>query len=94
MSMPRSGPGRASNGVIFWPTISTNCAASRGIKRSSFQCPPKAATPHYDLTGYERARAIALGAVACNREQIIAVRRRIAVKLDSVLELQWPQSRW
>ena len=68
-------------------------AADLGIKRSSFQCPPRAATPHYDLTGYERARAIALGAVACNREQIIAVRRRIAVKLDSPLELQRPQLR-
>jgi hypothetical protein len=66
--------------------------ARLGIKRTSFQCPPRAATPHYDLTGYERARAIALGAVACNREQIIAVRRRIAVKLDSPLELQRPQS--
>jgi len=52
-------------------------AARLGIKRSSFQCPPKTATPHYDLTGYERTRAIALGALACNREQIIAVRRRI-----------------
>ena len=69
-------------------------AANLGIRRASFQCPPKAATPHYDLTGYERTRAIALGAVACNREQIIAVRRRIARKTDSVLGLQWPQSRW
>jgi len=34
-------------------------AANLGIKRSSFQCPPKAATPHYDLTGYERARRCA-----------------------------------
>src|SRR5205085_6278607 len=52
-------------------------AARLGIKRSSFQSPPKTATPHYDLTGYERTRAITLGALACNREQIIAVRRRI-----------------
>jgi hypothetical protein len=55
-------------------------AARLGIKPSSFQCPPKAATPHYDLTGYERARAIALGAIVCGREQIIAVRRRITMK--------------
>jgi Protein of unknown function (DUF4031) len=55
-------------------------AALLGIMRASFQCPPKAATPHYDLTGYERAKAIALGAVVCNREQIIAVRRRIMLQ--------------
>ena len=52
-------------------------AALLGIKRTSFQCPPKAATPHYDLTGYERVRAIALGAVVCNREEIVTVRRRL-----------------
>jgi hypothetical protein len=63
-------------------------AARLGIKRTSFQCPPRAATPHYDLTGYERARAIALGAVACSREQIIAECRRIAAKPDSALKLQ------
>jgi hypothetical protein len=52
-------------------------AASLGIKRASFQGPPKAATPHYDLTGFERSRAIALGAVACDREQIVLIRRRL-----------------
>jgi len=52
-------------------------AALLGIKRTSFQGPPESATPHYDLTGYERGRAIALGAVVCNRQEIIAVRRRL-----------------
>jgi hypothetical protein len=52
-------------------------AARLGIKRASFQGPPKSATPHYDLTGYERAKAIALGAIACDREQIVLVRRRL-----------------
>ena len=52
-------------------------AALLGIKRASFQGPPKAATPHYDLTGFERSRAIALGAVACDREQIVLIRRRL-----------------
>jgi hypothetical protein len=33
-------------------------AAWLGIKRTSFQSPPKVAAPHYDLTGYERLRAI------------------------------------
>ena len=52
-------------------------AALLGIKRASFQGPPKAATPHYDLTGFERSRAIALGAVVCDREQIVLIRRRL-----------------
>jgi hypothetical protein len=52
-------------------------AALLGIKRTSFQGPPTSVTPHYDLTGYERVRAIALGAVACNREEIVTVRRRL-----------------
>jgi len=52
-------------------------AALLGIKRTSFQCPPKVATPHYDLTGYERAKAIALGAIVCDRAEIVMVRRRL-----------------
>jgi hypothetical protein len=51
-------------------------AALLGIKRTSFQCAPKTTTPHYDLTAFERARAIRLGAVVCNREEIVAVSRR------------------
>jgi hypothetical protein len=52
-------------------------AAELGIKRTSFQSPPRVSTPHYDLTGYERAKAIARGAVVCNREQIVAIRRKV-----------------
>jgi hypothetical protein len=52
-------------------------AAGLGIKRASFQSPPIATAPHYDLTGYERARAIAMGAVPCDRQQIVAVLRRM-----------------
>jgi hypothetical protein len=52
-------------------------AALLGINRVSFQGPPKSATPHYDLTAFERSKAVSLGAIQCNREQIIAVRRRL-----------------
>jgi hypothetical protein len=52
-------------------------AALLGIKRTSFQCAPKTATPHYDLTAFERAQAIRLGAVVCSREEIVAVSRRV-----------------
>ena len=48
-------------------------AANLGIKRTSFQSPPKVRAAHYDLTGYERLRAIAMGAVPCDGHQIVAV---------------------
>jgi hypothetical protein len=48
-----------------------------GIQRASFQGPPKTAVPHYDLTAYERRRAIAHGAIACSRDEIVAVLRRV-----------------
>lgn len=57
-------------------------AARLGIHRASYQGPPRTSVPHYDLTLYERQRAIALGAIACSREEIVAIvrrtRRRIA----------------
>ena len=52
-------------------------AARLGIHRSSYQGPPKTSIPHYDLTGYERSRAIASGAIACSRYEIVAVVRRL-----------------
>jgi hypothetical protein len=52
-------------------------AATLGIKRTSYQGPPKTSTPHYDLTGYERSLAVARGAVICDRRAIVAVRRQI-----------------
>ena len=52
-------------------------AARLGIKRTSFQPPPKSSAPHYDLTAYERKQAIARGAVACGRDRIVIVARRL-----------------
>lgn len=51
-------------------------AARLGIYRASYQGPPRTCVPHYDLTQYERQRAIALGAIACSREEIAAIVRR------------------
>ena len=51
-------------------------AARLGIHRVSYQGPPRTSVPHYDLTSYERQRAIALGAIACSREEIVAIVRR------------------
>src|SRR5882672_830010 len=58
-------------------------AARLGIKRTSFQSPPTASTPHYDLTAFERAKAISLGAVVCNRQQIVAISRRVRAQYQA-----------
>ena len=52
-------------------------AAALGIHRTSYQGPPRTSVPHYDLTAYERRRALAHGAIACSREEIVAVVRRL-----------------
>jgi hypothetical protein len=54
-------------------------AAALGLHRASYQGPPKTGAPHYDLTSYERRRAIAHGARACDRAAIVAVTRRVRV---------------
>jgi hypothetical protein len=52
-------------------------AARLGIKRTSFQAPPKASAPHYDLTAWERKQALALGAVMASRDEMVLVVRRL-----------------
>lgn len=52
-------------------------AARLGIHRSSYQGPPKTAAPHYDITGFERDRAIRLGANPVSRGEIVAHYRRV-----------------
>jgi len=52
-------------------------AARLGVHRSSYQGPPKTAAPHYDITGFERDRAIRMGALAVSRAEILAVYRRV-----------------
>ena len=48
-----------------------------GLHRTSYQGPPKSSAPHYDLTAYERRRAIAYGATVCDRAAIVMVARRL-----------------
>lgn len=52
-------------------------AARLGLQRISYQGPPKTAHAHYDITAFERKRALALGAVACSRDEIVVVLRRM-----------------
>ena len=52
-------------------------AARLGLHRTSYQGPPNGSTPHYDLTSYERRRAIAQGATVCDRTAIVTVAREL-----------------
>jgi hypothetical protein len=48
-------------------------ARTLGLHRFSYQGPPKSGNPHYDLTSFERSRAIAAGAITCDRSAIVSV---------------------
>ncbi len=52
-------------------------AAILGLHRLSYQGPPRTSAPHYDLTAFERRRAIANGALACDRAIIVTVLRQL-----------------
>ena len=52
-------------------------AANLGLKRSSYQGPPVTKNPHYDLTAFERNRAVRLGAVPVTRHEIVRILRRL-----------------
>jgi len=55
-----------------------------GLQLSSYQGPPKTTAPHYDITGFERDRALRLGAVAAERKEIVELFRRVRVPRASL----------
>jgi hypothetical protein len=55
-------------------------AALLGLTIHSYQGPPRTSAPHYDITGFERSRALRLGAVPASRQEIVAVFRKVRVK--------------
>lgn len=48
-----------------------------GLKREWFQCPPKASTPHYDVSQTKRALAVEAGAEEVDRRGLVGVIRRL-----------------
>ncbi len=56
-------------------------AFSLGLHRTSYQGPPKTPSPHYDLTTFERRRAIACGATPCDRTTIVMVLRQLRLQV-------------
>ena len=65
-------------------------AARLGLHRLSYQGPPKTSAPHYDITGFERDRAVRMGAVAVGREEIVAVFRRVRRPADKARPTRIP----
>ena len=63
-------------------------ASLLGIHRMSYQGPPKTSAPHYDITGTERDRAVRMGAVACTREEIVTIFRKVRVGHKSRLRME------
>jgi Protein of unknown function (DUF4031) len=52
-------------------------ARALGLHRSSYQGPPKTEHPHYDVTAFERSRAIAYGAEPCDRTVAVMIVRKL-----------------
>jgi hypothetical protein len=52
-------------------------AAGLGLTRFSYQGPPKTASPHYDLTSFERQRALGNGAKPCDHAVAVLLVRRL-----------------
>lgn len=65
-----------------------------GLQLSSYQGPPKTRAPHYDITGFERDRAIRLGAVPVGRREIVQLFREKRIsraELDKMTEDFFPK---
>jgi Protein of unknown function (DUF4031) len=52
-------------------------AATLGLHRISYQGPPKTPWPHYDLTAFERGRALHRGAQPCDRTAVVMIVRKL-----------------
>jgi hypothetical protein len=69
-------------------------AARLGLKRTWFQCPPKASWEHYDISLGIKAKALALGAVLTDKYGPVeheAGKRGDQRKLDLIADLR---KRW
>ena len=55
-------------------------AVRLGLHRTSYQGPPKTSSPHYDLTSFERSRALRYGAQPCDRAAVVMVARKLRVQ--------------
>ena len=55
-------------------------AARLGLSEPSFQCPPRASWPHYDLTERKRLKALRLGAEPADRWTLVLVSNEAMVE--------------
>jgi hypothetical protein len=63
-------------------------AARLGLHLLSYQGPPKTAAPHYDITGFERDRAIRMGANPVGRREIVQLLRRVKICREQLSEFR------
>ena len=56
-------------------------AATLGLHRTSYQGPPKTPSPHYDLTSFERRRALRYGAQPCDRTAVVMIVRKLRAQM-------------
>jgi len=59
-----------------------------GLQLSSYQGPPKTAAPHYDITGFERDRAIRMGANPVGRREIVELFRRVRISRTNLRQIR------
>jgi len=59
-----------------------------GLQLSSYQGPPKTAAPHYDITGFERDRAIRMGAMPVGRREIGELLRKVRISRTSLKRIR------
>jgi hypothetical protein len=59
-----------------------------GLQLSSYQGPPRTSAPHYDITGFERNRAIRFGATPVGRREIVQLFRKVRVSRSSLRRLR------
>lgn len=57
-------------------------AAQLGLKRASYQGPPRTSKPHYDITALERDRALRMGAIAISRHETVMLVRRLRKQIS------------
>jgi hypothetical protein len=59
-------------------------ALELGVKKESFQSPPKVKYPHYDLPYFRRVLAIEKGALEISRREVIEKARNLKIEYERI----------
>ena len=58
-------------------------ALKLGLRREWFQKPPKASSPHYDVTAAVRREALRLGAIPSDRRTVSALAKKLRAEFEA-----------